>query len=198
MDIQIVSLIGYILLSSILLLQQQQFQWFWFSLLTWLFTGLLSAHIMPNILGITHWANLFPAHLYFFLGSIFFWLNQIERSPETPMHWQHKYNQSLSTLFALSLLVLHCAFLILALIVYWHYPNGLSVYTATFIVQLYLTNPLAWLIAQTSLMLIFYIHRHLAQQSATHFSIKQLEAGILLALIWLTALVIQTWNQLIN
>lgn len=188
-DWQSIALVVYVVLAVALLLKQQQLQWLWFSVLIWLFLGILSARVMPHVLGITHWANLLPVHTYLFLGSAFFWVNRVERvAIHDKLFWQNKEGHVLITLFANSLLVMHLAFLVLTVLVYWHYPDGLSVYTASFLLRLYLLDPLNWLLMQSLMMLMFYGHRRIAGERADYFSGRQLKVGFLCCLVWLVAM----------
>ena len=65
----------YIAVFLTLAFQRQQFSWLWGSVMLWLGFGILSARIMPGVLGITHVANLYPVYGYFALGSLFLFAN---------------------------------------------------------------------------------------------------------------------------
>lgn len=163
-----------------------QFNWLWFSVILWIAIGLFSAFIMPNVLGITHLINFYPLHTYLLMGSIFVWLNQISPLPKQEhdkrIYWQARIGTGL-TLFMLANLVLHIAFLIISFCIYYIYPNGISIYTPSILLQLYLLQPLTWWVMVLLIMLIFYLHRRIQKQSGDIFSLAQIKAGILLGVI---------------
>lgn len=166
--------------------QHKQFQWLWFSVALWLVLGLFSARVMPHVLGITHTANAFLLPTYLFIGSIFFWLNTVERLPENPKYFQSRIHAPALTLFAISSLAIHLAFLVLVIAIGLLYPTGVSAYVAAFIVRLFL-DPINWLCLQVFLMALFAFHRRICHERVDTFSVVQIEMGFLMSFLWLAA-----------
>lgn len=175
-----------------------QLQWLWFSVALWLVLGWFSGSLMPRVLGITHWPNAFLLHVYIFVGSVFFWLNSIHKQPENRTYWQSRDGSVFLTLLATSSLVIHCVFALLAAIIAWLYPTGLSVYAAAFVWQLYTLDPINIWAMHAFLMAVFYLHRHIQKQRADQFNLPQLQIGGLLILLWLIAALYQRAHVLVQ
>lgn len=162
-------------------LRQGAWHWLWFSVVLWLVLGLFSAQILPRVLGITHTANAYLAHAYLGAGSIFYWLNHVRRNAAG------QYESTLGaglTLLAHSNSVMHLAFIILATLVWWQYPTGLTVFIAPILAWFYANAAIWWLMC-AMLMLLFAVHRNwLVSQKSTVFTMRQLYVGFLLALCW--------------
>ncbi|MDO4434745.1 MAG: hypothetical protein Q4B82_09250 [Alysiella sp.] len=188
-DFQAATLLVYGLIFVWQAFKHVQMQWLWSAIVLWLSLGLLSAQIMPNVLGITHWANAFLLPLYLFSGSIFFWINQIERLPENNKRpkWRSKNGSIFLSLFAQSLLLVHLAFLLLSVMIAWTYPKGLSAFLAAHLFNLYYLNPLHHMCLQALLMFLFACHRHINHERADVFNLIQLKMGFLITLTYLLA-----------
>ena len=191
------SIVPYIPILSLLIygavfvyfsLKNQQYQWLIGSFIIALIVGLLSSWILPNILGITHLPNIFLLHCYIFLASPLFYFTQMRRLPEKK-RWQNQQQHVFLTLFANSLLSMHLSFILFAALIYHAYPQGFSVWAGTFLLQLYVSEPLILYALQAYLMLLFYSHRRLCEQRADLTSVPQLEGGLLLMLMWQVAYV---------
>ena len=57
-------------------------QWFWASIVIWLAAAWFSAELLPRVMGVTHAANLYLAHAYILLASVFFWVNHVQKQPD--------------------------------------------------------------------------------------------------------------------
>ena len=160
------------------------FQWFWGSVLLWLGCGMVGAQLLPGIWGITHLGPLFFPHLYITAASLFFFVDHWKHRPE-PQLWQADCSHIWLGLFAVSNAVMTLAFLILAAAVWYHYPGGVSTFAAVSLFNLYALKPSNWFVMQAVIMMVFYLHRKaVAKQEACLFSVKQLQAGLFLALVF--------------
>lgn len=173
-----------------------QFQWLWFSVALWLVSGWFSGSIMPRVLGITHLPNLFVVHLYIFGGSLFFWLNNIERQPEKRRYWQSRDGAVFLTLLCVSSLAIHLAFILFALLIAWVYPTGFSAFAAAVLWQLYFTDPINILVMHAFLMVVFYLNRYVQGQRGDVFGLPQLKLGGFLMLLWLASALYQKTQNL--
>ena len=154
----------YIAVFLTLAFQRQQFSWLWGSVMLWLGFGILSARIMPGVLGITHVANLYPVYGYFALGSLFLFANG----------WRYDAQ--------------HITFLFLLLLGGWQYPQGMSVPLLTGLMSLYLLKPLLWIAGQAMLMLLMWLHRrYLSRDDVLLFSPLQLQGVLLISLLFQVA-----------
>ncbi|ULJ68537.1 hypothetical protein MIS45_06930 [Wielerella bovis] len=179
--------------------RMRQFFWLSFALFLWLYGGWVSAKILPNILGITQLSNIYLLHFYAFIGSIFFWLNDVIRQPESGIRsiWQSQ-SSPLLTLFALANLVAHAAFILLAGLIWWEYPNGLTTRIAPILLQLYAWQPLAWWTIIVLLMLIFALHRYANKEAVTRFTLRQLQGGLLIAVLMQITYIVMDLYRLVH
>lgn len=170
-------------------MRRHQFQWLWFAVAVWLSLGILSGRVLPHILGITTWTNLYLVHFYAFLGSVFFFINSVEKLPKpenkqnAAQMWHSPKAGVWLTLFALSGLVMHVAFLIWSVLVWWVYPEG---YTSLLLIRLlflYVSEPVYWYSLQLLIMLIFALHRLMVREALHVFSLPQLQMGLMLCLM---------------
>lgn len=159
------------------------FQWLWCAVLVWLGVGLISAMLLPKILGITHLANLYLPHFYLFIGSVFFFLNQVhtETLPSGRRYWTSRNGDVLLSLFAWANLVLHAAWAWWGL--YCYAMGGVSAYVPVHWLAVYFASPLNWLLMLAVLMGVFYLHRRASQQRADWVSLRQLAGGVVLAFL---------------
>lgn len=183
---------AFIAIFCIQTMRKQQFQWLWFSVVVWLALGLFSAYILPNVMGITEMANLYLAHGYAFLGSIFFFLNAVERVPQ-PENGERKFTKWHSpkagnwlTLFAVSGLVMHSAFIVLTILVWLQYPAGFTPILFARLWSLYMLNPLYWYAIQSLLMFLMVWHRTGTREPISVFSFGQIQMIFLICLILFT------------
>ena len=168
----------YIAVFLTLAFQRQQFSWLWGSVMLWLGFGILSARIMPGVLGITHVANLYPVYGYFALGSLFLFA----------MGWRLDSGGVFLAYFAVAGAVQHITFLFLLLLAGWQYPQGMSVPLLTGLMSLYLLKPLLWIAGQALLMLLMWLHRrYLSRDDVLLFSPLQLQGVLLISLLFQVA-----------
>lgn len=189
MPLNHLAITAFIAIFCIQTMRRQQFQWLWFSVVVWLVFGLFSAHILPNVMGITEMPNLYLAHGYAFLGSIFFFLNAVERVPQPEnserkfMTWHSPSAGKWLTLFAVSGAVMHAAFLLLAGLVWLQYPDGYTPILPARLWSLYMLNPLYWYSIQLLMMGLLALHRVMTRESVGVFSFGQIQAIFLICLI---------------
>ena len=183
-DFSLIAVILFIVFFVIQTFRHHQFQWLWFAIALWLSMGLFSAYLMPRVLGITHLFNLYLVHLYVFLGSIFFFINSAHRLPERKLTWQASQTGSWLSLFATSGVAMHSAFLMLLILISWHYPSGSTAILSARLLTLYTLDPLYWYAIQAFVMVLFALHRWIQGDAPHVFSLSQLYTGFLLCLIW--------------
>lgn len=170
-------------------MRKHQFQWFWYAVVVWLAVGILSGRMLPNILGLTTWSNLYLIHFYAFVGSIFFFINSVERLPNPDQSkprqntWHSPKAGAFLSLFATSSLVMHCAMILLALMVWWQYPNGYTPLLPARLFFLYALSPIYWYSIQILIIIIFILHRIITKDAWHVFSLGQLQASGLICLI---------------
>lgn len=197
-DFPFLIIILFVLLFFVQTLRRHQFNWFWFAVAIWLALGLLSARILPNVLGITHLTNAYLTHFYVFVGSVFFFLNSTFRLPERPATWQAPQAGGYLTLLAVSGLCLHLAFGMMLILTWWVYPQGYSAMLPAKLLAMYVFDPMFWYGAQALLMLLFALHRQIRRDRFDVFSLAQIQAGVLLALLWQTLYVMNAYRWLPN
>ena len=117
-------------------------QWFWASIVIWLAAAWFSAELLPRVMGVTHAANLYLAHAYILLASIFFWVNHVHKQPDVQEY--HSTAGQMLTYFAQSLLAMHCALALTAATTYAIFPDGFSVYVAAALGAFYMQPALWW------------------------------------------------------
>lgn len=130
--------------------------------------------------------SMAAAHAFVFLASAVFFASSIRRLPESkPAAWANTRGDVFLTLFAVSGLLMHAAFLILAAATWYQFPDGMSAFYPPLLLQLYLLDPINWYACQAVLMALFYVHRsYLGGGRADVFTLPQLNGGLLLALAW--------------
>ncbi|WP_225747938.1 hypothetical protein [Eikenella sp. Marseille-P7795] len=177
----------YITLFLTAAFQRQQFSWLWGSVLLWLGFGLISARIMPGVLGITHIANVYPVYGYIVLASLFLFANGW-RYDARQMGWKLEGGGTFLAYFAVAGAVQHITLLFLLLIVIWQYPQGMSAPMLTGLLSLYFLQPVLWIAGQMLLMLLMWLHRrYLSREEVRFFSPLQLQGVLLLSLFFQVA-----------
>ncbi|MCP1659731.1 hypothetical protein [Neisseria perflava] len=189
-DFNLLSVLAYGLFFLGLIFRAGLFQWFWSSVILWLAVGWLGSKLLPGIWGITHIPPLFLPHAYLTVGSIFFFIDCWRKTPDGKF-WQTDGKHPLLSLFAVSNLLMTLAFLFLAALVCYHFPNGKTAFVMPALLKMYALMPVYWFVLQFLLMAVFYVHRRvMMKQPVCLFSRKQLESGLLLAVIWQIALAV--------
>lgn len=172
-------------------IRKHQFHWLWFAVAVWLTVGGFSAYVLPNVMGITHQANLYLVHFYIFIGSIFFFVNDVKRLP-TPdregnprvMTWHSPEVGGWLTLLAVSGVVMHAAFALLAFLLWLKYPEGYTPMFSTRLLFLYVFNPLNWYGLQLVIMALLALHRVMMREPIHVFSLAQIQMTFLICLTW--------------
>lgn len=170
--------------------QRRQFSWLWGSVLMWVGFGMLSARVMPGVLGITHIANTYPVYGYIMLASLFLFANGWQRHARLP-GWQLVGGGAFLAYFAVAGVLQHISWLLLLLLTGWQYPQGLSTLVLTGLLSLYFLQPVAWIAGQFFLMLLMWLHRrYLSRQDVLFFSPLQLQGVLLISLLLQVACVL--------
>ncbi|PJO78293.1 hypothetical protein GJV52_09295 [Neisseria brasiliensis] len=173
-----------------LIFKAEKFQWFWAAVIAWLGVGFWGAEIIPGAWGITHVGPLFIPHFYLTIGSIFFFLNHWQKTPDGQF-WQADEAHPLLSLFAVSNALMTAVFILLAGMVWYHYPEGTSIFSMPALLAFYALEPSYWFIVQLVLMAVFYVHRvKIMKQPASLFSSRQLQSGFLMLLVVQVAVVL--------
>lgn len=174
---------AYALVFLWLIFRAGQFQWFWGSVFLWLGIGFLGADLLPGIWGITHVGPLFIPHFYLTIASVFFFIDHWKKTPDGRFY-QADMSHPLLSLFAVTNLLMSLVFLGWVFMVWYAYPQGMSLFVAPALLKYYALQPSLWFLLQFVLMAVFYFHRVMVMtQSASLFSIKQLQSGLLLVLV---------------
>lgn len=197
-DINLIVLMIFALLFVGNAFRQQKFNWLWFAVAVWLVLGLWSASILPSVLGITHLTNFYLLHGYIFTGSIFFFLNDLEKLPKRTATWQGARAGNYLSLLATAGLAMHVAFILLMLLVWWLYPAGQSAMLPARLMTLYVLQPVYWWSMQAFLMLLFALHRKMVGDAIHVFSLQQVQMGVFLALVWQFLYVVDAHRWLPN
>ncbi len=152
--------------------------------------GLFRCRIDTGCLGHhPYWAFVYSAFL--FNGrQYFFFLNHWRKTPDGQF-WQADEAHPLLSLFAVSNALMTAVFILLAGMVWYHYPEGTSVFSMPALLVFYALEPSYWFVLQLVLMAVFYVHRaKIMNQSASLFSSRQLQSGFLMLLIVQVAVIL--------
>ncbi len=172
----------YISLFVLETLRHRQWLWLWAAVLLWATAAVAGHALLPGILGPRQLINAYLPQLYVGLAAlpaaVLAWRPHGDRRG-----WQWRNGGDYLALLAVSSLLQLAAFALLAVLVRWHYPTGLSLYVWPGMLYLFALQPVYWIGSQWLLMALFYLHRRGQGQSANRFSRLQLQGGFLLALL---------------
>ncbi len=189
-DISLWFLAAYIAVFLVAAFKAGELQWLWGSIALWAGFGIIGARLLPGVWGITHLSTLYMPHLYITLASLFFFVLRWKKQPGRAGRYVAESGGFIS-LFAVSGALMTLVFAALLAMVWYRFPTGITPYVLPALLQMYAFKPVYWICTQAVLMLIFYLHRsRIMREPANHFSGKQLQSGILLALLFQTAYVI--------
>lgn len=183
-DFNFLLILLFIIIFFIQTLRKQQYKWLWLSIMVWISLSLVSAQILPRILGMGHLANLYLVNFYLFIGSVFFFSTGLQQVGGKVNTWQNPTAGRLLTLIAISGVSMHLSLLIFAGLVWWQYPSGNTPFVLSRLVIMYALDPLFWYGSQILLMIVFMLHRWIARESVSIFSLQQIYVGTFLCLIW--------------
>lgn len=187
----------YITLFATAAFQRQQFSWLWGSVLLWLGFGLISAWIMPGVLGITHIANVYPVYGYMALASLFLFANGWQYDARR-QGWRLAGGGTFLAYFAVANALQHVSLLFLLLISAWQYPQGMAAPMLTGLLSLYFLQPALWIAGQFVLMLLMWLHRrYLSREKAVFFSPLQLQGVLLMSLVFQVAFLLANEKMLL-
>ncbi|MDO5640029.1 MAG: hypothetical protein Q4G28_09195 [Neisseria sp.] len=183
-------LAAYIAVFVVAAYKAGEFQWLWGSIVLWAGLGLVGARLLPGVWGITHLSALYMPHFYITLASLFFFVRRWKRLPGG-QGWHAEGAGGFISLFAVSGALMTLVFAALLAMVCYRFPGGITPYVLPALLQMYAFKPVYWMCAQAALMLIFYVHRHgIMKEPANRFSSRQLQLGLLTALLFQTACVV--------
>lgn len=176
-------------------LHRRRFGWLlaasflWFAAMGWVVWQLAQSRILirdASLLTTAMEWSMAGAHGFVFLASAVFFAGAVKRLPQSrPAAWANTRGDVFLTLLAVSGLLMHLAFFILAALAWSLFPQGMSAFYPALLLQLYLFDPINWYACQAVLMALFYLHRTwFGGGRADMFSLPQLSAGLLLALVW--------------
>ncbi|WP_274584406.1 hypothetical protein V9W64_01910 [Neisseria leonii] len=169
----------------------RQRRWLGGALLLWLLADTLAGRLVPSAPSLRRLILLYAPQFYIAAASVCL-LPQLRRV-ENGM-WRIGCGSGLLTLYAVSGWVSTSAALLLAALVWWQYPNGITPYAAAGLMQLYFFQPLYWLAMQSVLMLLFYVHARWDGQGAQDFDGARLHFGLMAALAMQTACVLAAFG----
>lgn len=184
-------LAAYIAVFLVAAYKAGEFQWLWGSVLLWAGFGIIGARLLPGVWGITHLSTLYMPQLYITLASLLFFVNRWKKLPQK-QGWQAEGADEFLSLFAVSGALMALAFAALLAMVGYRFPAGITPYVLPALLQMYVFKPVYWICSQAVLMLLFYLHhRRIMGEPANRFSSRQLQLGLLLALLFQTAYVVK-------
>lgn len=185
---------AFVLLFAVQTLHRRRFGWLMTASLLWLLSLCAAVWWLSSSPILLHDGSLFVhamelslllAHGYVFVSGLLFLATAFKKQPENrPAYWFNTRGDVFLTLLAISGLMMHAAFVLLALITTFQYPQGMSVFYPALLLQLYAFDPINWYGCQALLMALFYLHRLLFGGRADGFSLSQISLGLLLALVW--------------
>lgn len=157
-------------------------QWVWLisSVAIWMALNECSIWLLPGLGTIPLMGSLFLCHFYVFAGSMaVLFFRQYSR---------HKASVYLELLLQSSV-ILHVSWLILIILAWWQYPNGLSLMFANGLIQMYLWQPAFWLTSQWLLMLLWWLAgvSTAGKDKEKRNNRQSWQVGLLLALLWQAA-----------
>lgn len=160
---------------------RHQFQWLWGTVLLWLGFGFISATIMPNVLGLTHLANVYPLPAYAALSGLAVFLGHAwDGSPAHDRFALRGIGIFLPLLAVSGLLVLLAFVLLCAIFVLLGHGEMLPLFAIGV-----LLDPLHWLTVQAVLMATMYVARVVCRQEPIVFSVSQCLFLLLMTLVLL-------------
>lgn len=168
---------AYIAVFAVLSFRKQQFNWLWGSIVLWLGFGVLSSHLLPGVLGITHLANAYPVYGYITLAALFPLAANWQADPQGRGYLLNGCGGFLA-LLAVSGWVQHLSFALLLTLFYWQAPILLPSALLN-----YALLPLHWMACQAMLMLLMWLHRRIGRQPVFLFSALQLQGVFLISLL---------------
>ena len=174
MIITAIVLFSYIIGISILCFKSKQLPYLCCSILLWLVLSVIGARILPGVFSLSHLASLYPAPLYFCMGSLFYFcyacsyhFNRKEIAIESDQHI------CLGAITFANLFV-QIGFLLITLTVSWLYPPPLkNIFLPDFLIQ-YSLQPI-WLIGiQLTIAGCIILYTKLNQQKTIKLGLTQM------------------------
>lgn len=161
--------------------------------------GLGSAWLMSNLLpGFVY--NHFSALIYLLplwvsLSSLFFFVGKWRYHSATKVFYAEPPCSPYLVYLAVSGMMMHLAWLIPLLWSSYQYPNGLSFYSSMSLGQLYLLQPLYWIVAQWCLMLILHLAQAWHRSPVVLISVTQLQFSFLFSLLAVSVYLISDFTN---
>ncbi len=180
-------LLGYIFLTGTLCFKGKQLPYLYCSALLWLVFTLIGTRILPGLFSFSHLVSLYPAPLYFCIGSLFYFFyacsyhfNRKEIAIESD---QHIFLGAIT----FANLFVQLGFLVITLTVYLLYPHPLkSIFLPDFLMQ-YCLQPV-WLIGiQLTIAGCIVLYTKLNQQKTIKLGFTQV--CFFVALVALTIII---------
>lgn len=155
--------------------------WQWLIAALVLHYGLLIAgvRLFPG-LGLRYYYPYF----YTLIGSLFFFVNAWKWLPEKRYFYGNPFQVSpLLVLWAVGNALLHLAFFILFLSAKWIAPPATAAFLRLSLLQLYLLQPVWWIVAHATVMLLLYLNRAEKQQQVLYLTPRTLRGGFWAAVL---------------
>lgn len=150
----------------------------------------LLSSVLPGFVYYHGSAFLNLAALYITLSSLFFFVNQWHYHSATGVFYAEPGCPPYLVYLAVSGMMMHLAWLIPLLWSTYQYPDGLSTYSLLGLLQLYFLQPIYWILAQWSLMAMFFVVGRWRKTPLTIVSMGQLQFAFLFGLLAVSAYVI--------
>ncbi|WP_434778622.1 hypothetical protein [Neisseria sp. Ec49-e6-T10] len=171
MMITLLCLSVYIIFAGYLCFKNNQFSWLWTTIFLWLVATIALSKLLPGIYTLFSTISLYPAPLYFLLGSIIYFIKNTQYKKETKQ-WYFTGQSTLSS-FALSNLFIHLGFGFLLLAIYLFYPYYLQSLFVLNTLNQYFLQPI-WIIGlQITLMCLIMLYVKFNQLKIIKMSFSQ-------------------------
>ena len=155
----------------------------------------LLSNLLPGFVYYHGSAFLNLAVLYITLSSLFFFVNHWHYHAATGVFYAEPDTPPYLVYLAVSGMMMHLAWLIPLLWSTYQYPQGLSSYSLLGLLQLYFLQPIYWICAQWSLMVMFFVVERWRKSPLTIISMAQLQFAFLFGLFAVTAYVIHDLSR---
>ena len=152
---------------------------------SWLLSSLL-----PGFVYVHGSAFLNLAVLYITLSSLFFFVNHWHYHSATGVFYAEPGTPPYLVYLAVSGMMMHLAWLIPLMWSTYQYPEGLSTYALLGLLQWYVLQPMYWILAQWSLMAMFFVVQRWRKSPLTIVTMAQLQIAFLFGILAVSAYVV--------
>lgn len=176
---------AYVLLFLAAVAQSRRLSWLLAALFLWLLAGRAGAWLLPGFLSPTSTVFLYMPQLYIAPACLLFLLLNGRRAADGAYY--EAGTCPLPVLFASSCVAMALAHALVLLLVWQAWPDGLSPRLLPVLADLALLQPVYWLAMQLLLMAVSALHGRFDGRPSGTFSVRGIQAGLLLTLVAQTA-----------